>query len=597
MADEVFGAIASHSTPTDDDSSWDGGAAEKAMTNNESNNKKMYAWRDPDGDPDARSSYKFPHHNVGDGGTPGAANTSGASAAIAALNGGRAGRPNIPASDRSGVHAHLARHLRDADKDVPELMTISDTDWTAMAVLDEPQTIEVVEQDKSFAIPVMVIEGAWTGDNRNIDPGVLTWRDLPLPVMALTKTTMGHDQAELVGKITSIERKDAAENGLVDSRTGEPYPEGTTYLSADGEFDTSEWAQEIYRLVDDEFLRGVSVDLSDVTSDVVFIDSDGNEVDGGDFWDWLFGDFDDTDLDIGEKIRAGRVMGCTICPFPAFEGAYIEIPTPLVASGFIATPESSSGHDERWPSIVNHDRPGMRQNLGLVAGAAPVQPPADWFQNPKFEAQCPLTIEASGRIYGHMATWAECHTSFDGQCIKAPHSMTEYAYFRTGSVLCDDGSLIPTGPITMGTGHAELWQDAVAAKAHYDNTGTVAADVVVGEDEIGIWFAGALSPEMDEISIRRFRGSALSGDWRTRGGSLELVATLAVNTPGFPVVRPIVRVASGAPFAMVAAGMLSRTRQNQDKQDTATSTGHRVVDDAYKDKVVRDALRNRVHND
>ena len=119
--------------------------------------------------------------------------------------------------------------------------------------------------------------------------------------------------------------------------------------------------------------------------------------------------------------------------------------------------------------------------------------------------------------------------------------MTDYAYYRTGAVLCDDDTLVATGPITMGTGHAELWQDANQARAHYDNTGTAVADVVCGEDEFGIWFSGAMSPDADEISVRRLRASALSGDWRTRGGNLELIDSLAVNSPGFPVKRPMVR--------------------------------------------------------
>jgi len=140
----------------------------------------------------------------------------------------------------------------------------------------------------------------------------------------------------------------------------------------------------------------------------------------------------------------------------------------------------------------------------------------------------------------------------------------------------------------MGTGHAELWMNADQAKAHYDNTGTAMADVACGEDSIGIWYSGTLMPDADEIAIRRLRGSVLSGDWRNRGGHLELMAVLAVNTPGYPVRRPQARVASGMVQAMVAAGMVSPTRQK--------SAGHSVVDDAYKDRLVREALRNRVHN-
>ena len=50
----------------------------------------------------------------------GAANVRACTTGIAVLNGGRGGA-DIPASDRKGVHDHLARHLRDAGEDPPEL--------------------------------------------------------------------------------------------------------------------------------------------------------------------------------------------------------------------------------------------------------------------------------------------------------------------------------------------------------------------------------------------------------------------------------------------------------------------------------------------
>lgn len=596
-------AIAPHSTATDDESSWDGGAAEKKLNNTEANNKKMYAWRDPAGDPGARSSYKFPHHMVGADGTPGAANTSGASAGIAALNGGRGGH-SLPATDRQGVHNHLAKHLSDAGKDVPELMSLEDVARFGLAdeapVTTEPSVVEA-SGNNTFRMPVMVIEGTWTGDNRYIAPGALTWRELPFPVMAIAKTTPGHDDAELVGKITEVTRGDANADGLIDARTGEGYPEGTTYLAATGVFDTAEKAQEISRLVSDGFLRGVSVDLSDVVSDIVFIDADGNEQEDLDFEEWLFGDGEFGDFEIGEKTTSGRVMGATICPFPAFEGAYIEVPTPLVAGGFAIMSAFDFTSDERWPSVINRDKPYSANRVAsLVASATsiPVNPPSAWFRDPGFTEKCPLTIDSDGHIYGHIASWDECHTAFTGQCIIAPHNFTDYAHFRLGAVLCDDELLVPTGVLSMGHdssgGHAELWMDAAQAKAHYDNVTTGVADVVCGDDDYGIWFSGALRPDMDDIKIRRLRGSVLSGDWRDRAGKLELIAALAVNTPGYPVRRPMVRVAAGLPQAMVAAGMISERTIKKSMQSTK-STGHRVVDEAFMERTVRQSLRDRVH--
>lgn len=117
----VKSAVGSHSTATSD-ASWDGPANEKKLPDEltEEIGRAMYAWRDPDGDPSAKSSWKFPHHDVGEGGKPGPANIAACRAVIAALNGARGGS-NIPSDDVKSVHAHVAKHLRDAGEDVAPL--------------------------------------------------------------------------------------------------------------------------------------------------------------------------------------------------------------------------------------------------------------------------------------------------------------------------------------------------------------------------------------------------------------------------------------------------------------------------------------------
>jgi hypothetical protein len=78
--------------------------------------KKAYAWVDPDGDPDVKASHKFIHHEVDRDGSVGAANVKACTSGIGVLNGARGGA-NVPVRDRKGVHAHLARHLRDAGEE------------------------------------------------------------------------------------------------------------------------------------------------------------------------------------------------------------------------------------------------------------------------------------------------------------------------------------------------------------------------------------------------------------------------------------------------------------------------------------------------
>lgn len=120
----VKAALASHSTETTD-AAWDGPANEARARSDEdvAYYRRIYAWRDPDGDPSVKSTYKFIHHMVGEGGEPGAANMRACQTGIGILNGGRGGT-TVPDTDREGVWSHLARHLRDADLEPPELKTV-----------------------------------------------------------------------------------------------------------------------------------------------------------------------------------------------------------------------------------------------------------------------------------------------------------------------------------------------------------------------------------------------------------------------------------------------------------------------------------------
>jgi HK97 family phage prohead protease len=118
-------ALASHSTATSD-AAWDGPANEARARSgeNEAYYRRIFAWMDPEGDPTVKSTYKFVHHVVDGDGNPGAANIRGCQTGIGVLNGGRGGT-TIPDADRQGVWAHLARHLRDADLEPPELKAVS----------------------------------------------------------------------------------------------------------------------------------------------------------------------------------------------------------------------------------------------------------------------------------------------------------------------------------------------------------------------------------------------------------------------------------------------------------------------------------------
>jgi 2'-5' RNA ligase len=190
----------------------------------------------------------------------------------------------------------------------------------------------------------------------------------------------------------------------------------------------------------------------------------------------------------------------------------------------------------------------------VTAGAEVWRPPAEWFTDPKLSLPTPITVTDDGRIYGHAAQWGSCHIGQDDVCVQPPHE-DQHPYYRTGEVVCADGSRVAVGQITVGTGHAPLHLGAVPAAEHYDNTGAAVADVAVGNDANGIWVAGCVRPGADPLKVYELQAAGqVSGDWRRIGGQLRLVGLLAVNVPGFPVPKMRARVASGEPQALLAAG-------------------------------------------
>lgn len=229
-----------------------------------------------------------------------------------------------------------------------------------------------------------------------------------------------------------------------------------------------------------------------------------------------------------------------------------------------------------------------------VVAAAPAllvvrdAPPAEFFSNPRLTKPTPLTVATDGRVFGHLAVWGTCHLSHtnQGRCITPPTSATNYAYFHTGAVQTADGTEVAVGHITLDTGHAGQALNPVATLAHYDDTGTAVADVRAGEDSHGIWVSGQLRPGVTPEQIAKLRSSPLSGDWRRVGTTLELVAALAVNVPGFPIPRPSGMVASGTMQSLVAAGMLAPPRVRRPGTPGAFST----EDLRYLKRLMQDAI-------
>lgn len=207
------------------------------------------------------------------------------------------------------------------------------------------------------------------------------------------------------------------------------------------------------------------------------------------------------------------------------------------------------------------DRPETREQAAMGTDTAvefavneqgfPVAPPKQWFNNPGLKGKTPLTVDPQGRVFGHLAAWNECHRDVGArECILAPRSRKEYAPFHLGQVMTAEGDQVKVGKIVMDTRHAGIHMNYAAAAIHYDHTGDEVAVVRAGEDDYGIWVAGAVVPEATRAKVAKLRRSPLSGDWRAVDGNLELTAALAVNVPAFPVYA----MDNDERLALVAAG-------------------------------------------
>jgi hypothetical protein len=374
-----------------------------------------------------------------------------------------------------------------------------------------------------FRIPLVIPEDIESGDGRKFEKGAIDMRELPLPLLWQIKTGEGHMGSVVVGRIDQMER---VENGI-----------GNAY----GVFDTGEYGKEAERLVREGFIRGVSADMDK-------FEAQEEELKAG----------DDTEGKVGNgkiNITQARVMAVTIVPKPAFQECRIV----LVEEP--ETQEESVIPDGVYVEEVDPVDAAALVACGFVAGAIPVVPPKDWFENPELKKATPLTVTDDGRVYGHIAAWHVDHIGMS-YGTKPPRSKSKYAYFHTGVVRADDGTDVPVGQLTLAGGHASLEASAHEAARHYDDTASAVSDVHAGEDAYGIWVAGALRPGATPEQIRALRASAPSGDWRPIKGSLELVAVCQVNVPGFPIARA--RVASGQVMALVAAGASTLARMKSD---------------------------------
>jgi hypothetical protein len=382
---------------------------------------------------------------------------------------------------------------------------------------------------------VLVVEGVQTGDGRLIVDGAVTWSELPLPLAWLREEQHGDlmTGAPQIGTIDTITR---GPNGVIE------WTGTIDAANADG--------AEVIRRMDGGTgplgaRFGISIDPDDWAMELVVTDPDAME-DGAILLASGAGPLPECGVPCGLLAAAGdgevpegevifenamdamlsrftrlRIRGATACAVAAFAEAYMELAD--------AEPAADEAPAEELPVAA--------------AGAPAFVRDRSWFAADFRPAEVvPVAIEGR-HIWGYTALRDTCHIG-RAPCVTPPMSASGYRFFHTGS-LNVNGASVPVGRITMGTGHASLDAGHTAAVAHYDDTGWTVANVICGEDANGIWYSGSLCPTTtDEQAEALLACGGVSGDWRPIAGSLELVALLAVNVPGFPVPRPAVTAAA-----------------------------------------------------
>lgn len=217
-------------------------------------------------------------------------------------------------------------------------------------------------------------------------------------------------------------------------------------------------------------------------------------------------------------------------------------------------------HDRR-ADAVKHQRALYANEPAMTASAAaPLKPPADWFDQEEPDYAEPLTIEADGRVHGHLAPWEGCHAGLvngtAASCVRPPRSVTDYKMFHLGQLETAEGTMIPVGKVVVGprAEHADLRLSLQAATAHYDKTGSVGAFVRARDGRHGIWLSGAVRSDITPEQLRDLRANLPSGDWRGLQRNLELIGALSVPVPGYGIPAVVAAASTGEIEALIMTG-------------------------------------------
>lgn len=412
------------------------------------------------------------------------------------------------------------------------------------------------------------------------------WRDpatSTVPLMYMTRTDFGHFGAELVGFFSEITEAD-----------------GT--IHAAGRFYDTELGATARDMLKDGRSFGISVDPGEATQ----VEED-----------FVCEEFDDDGWCVAGEYSLNflvyEIIGATMTAMQGFPNAAIKMATGVQASAQVALARRIAGQIAATAGTpaAEIDTPARPARDAMMMAPPVLGQPfrggelADEFLIDQGDGSLaiPLTIEAP-YVFGHVARWGACHTGDPwgaGVCAGPEPSLSSYAYFHTGHVLCDDGSDVPTGVLTVGPEHAPAAMAPFAAADYYASAANGWADVHAVDDDFGIFVCGVLRPNLTELDLRVLRALSLSGDWRSIGGNMEMIGALAVNGPGLPIKRelltasawkigsPSLRSSSvnGVPKVLIAAGMVARCPDCQRRRaEAAAGRGGTLVRDPRIDEVL-----------
>lgn len=249
----------------------------------------------------------------------------------------------------------------------------------------------------SFSLKILD-ETKPTSDNRYFVPGTVSWRPVPLSLMAIRSNDPngGHKNSTAIGSITDIWRQDGSIYGR-------------------GEFANDEVANEFIPLIEQGVLAGVSADVVGAKREVELADDNETQQ---------------------ERINGGQIAAVTVLPIPAYEDTRIVV----AAAGPVNPPAEwfAAPAADTAPYALTVEADGRVHGFAATWGSCHIGRPDTCLQPPKSKSdyasfQIGEVVTAEGeRIPTGTITMATNHA---GISLNARQAIEHYDH--TGAAVAD----------------------------------------------------------------------------------------------------------------------------------------------------------------